>query len=63
MSIPKTVYRKRVKKVQELMQERDVDAFLILSLENYRYFSGDVRKQPRMIIPASGEPVVIVFES
>lgn len=27
------------------------------------YFTGDVRKQPRMLIPADEDPVVIVFES
>lgn len=62
MQIPKNVYRRRVKKVQSLMQENDVDALLVLSLENYRYFTGDVRKQPRMLIPSEGDPAPIVFE-
>ena len=63
MKIPKSVYRKRVEKVQELMEKEGIAAFLVLSLENYRYFTGDVRKQPRMIIPANDEPFLIVFDS
>ncbi len=63
MSVPRSVYRKRVRKAQELMRENNVDAMLVLSLENYRYFTGDVRKQPRMLIPSENEPTPIVFES
>ena len=63
MTIPKAVHRERIKRAQELMVESGIDAFLVLSLENYRYFTGDVRKQPRMLIPADGDPFVIVFES
>ncbi len=63
MHIPRNVYRKRVRKVQNLMQESEIDALLVLSLENYRYFTGDVRKQPRMLIPSEGDPAPIVFES
>ncbi len=62
MSIPRNLYRKRVKKAQELMEINDIDAILVLSLENYRYFTGDVRKQPRMLIPAKDEPFVIAFD-
>lgn len=63
MKIPRIVYKKRLKRVQELMVDNGIDAFLVLSLENYRYFTGDVRRQPRMLIPADGEPAVIAFES
>lgn len=62
MSIPKSVYRKRIDKIQEIMERNGIDAFLVLSLENYRYFTGDVRKQPRMIIPVRDEPFVIAFQ-
>ncbi|WP_456478865.1 M24 family metallopeptidase [Geoglobus ahangari] len=63
MSVPRSVYRKRIRRAQEQMESAGIDAFLALSLENYRYFTGDVRKQPRMFIPANDEPFVIVFES
>ncbi len=62
MKIPESIFRKRVRKVQELMQEDGIDALLVLSLENYRYFTGDMRKQPRMLIPSDGGPYPIVFE-
>ncbi len=62
MEISGKVYRNRIKNAQNLMEEHNMDVLLVLTLENYRYFTGDVRKQPRMLIPADGEPVVIVFE-
>ena len=62
MDAPLNPYRERIEKAQVLMGEHDIDILLILTLENYRYFTGDVRKQPRMLIPAEGDPVIIVFE-
>ncbi len=54
-------YRQRVAALQERMRANQVDLFVIVTGENYRYFSGDVRKQPRMLIPAEGDPSVVVF--
>jgi Xaa-Pro aminopeptidase len=36
---------------------------MILGLESYCYFTGDIRKQPRLMVPAVGQPRVIAFES
>jgi Xaa-Pro aminopeptidase len=44
------------------MDDQGIDALIVLSLENYRYFTGDLRKQPRMLIPREGDPLVLVFE-
>ena len=54
-------YRQRVAALQEKMRENDVDLFVIVTGENYRYFSGDVRRQPRMLIPSEGDPSLVVF--
>ena len=55
------VYRQRVAALQQKMVENQVDLFVIVTGENYRYFSGDVRRQPRMLIPAEGDPSLVVF--
>ncbi len=55
------VFQERVTRAQHLMREQKIDALLILNLEDYYYFSGDLRKQPRMLIPREGEPLLIVF--
>lgn len=53
----------RIKKAQELMQKNDMIGIMIMNHDDYRYFFGDLRVQPRAIIPASGPPVLIVFSS
>ncbi len=55
------IYRERVAKLQEMLRSKGLQAFLILTHENYRYFIGDLRHQPRAIIPAEGEPILIIF--
>lgn len=54
-------YSERVRHLQALMEEKDVDALIIIDLPNYYYFTGDWRKQPRVFIPREGEPTLIVF--
>lgn len=54
-------HRERVQKAQALMAQEGIDALLILSLEDYYYFTGDMRKQPRALIPREGEPTLLVF--
>ncbi|MDH4223800.1 MAG: Xaa-Pro peptidase family protein [candidate division Zixibacteria bacterium] len=57
------VYKERIRKAQEIMQKIGIDLLLILSPENFFYFTGDMRKPPRILIPKQGEPVLIVFAS
>lgn len=45
------------------MKREGIDGMMILGLESYCYFTGDIRKQPRLMVPAVGQPRVIVFES
>ncbi len=58
-----SVYQERVKKAQKKMVEQDIDVLLVLGMASYRYFTGDVRKQPRLLIPAEGDPILIIFGS
>jgi len=58
-----TVYEDRTRRLQNLLREKEVDAAIIMNLGSYLYFTGDVRKQPRAVIPSNGEPFLIVFES
>ena len=55
------IFQNRTKRVQERMAEDGVDAFLVLSGEDYYYFTGDVRRQPRVLIPRQGDPMLFVF--
>jgi Xaa-Pro dipeptidase len=53
----------RIRKAQKLMKENGMVGIMIMNHDDYRYFFGDVRVQPRAIIPAEGEPVFIIMSS
>jgi len=53
--------KQRLQCAQERMRERDIDAYLVLTHDDYIYFFGEDRYQPRAIIPAKGLPIVITF--
>lgn len=55
------IWQSRMSRIQELMKGQGVDALLILNLESYFYFIGDVRRQPRLLIPQTGEPTALFF--
>ena len=38
-----------------------IDAYLILTHDDYIYFFGEDRFQPRAVAPASGDPIVVTF--
>ena len=54
--------RDRLQKAQARMRERGIDAYLILTHDDYIYFFGEDRFQPRAVIPASGPPIVVTFQ-
>ncbi len=56
------IYKERVQILQQIMRKKEIDAIGIIDLPNYVYFSGDLRKQPRLYIPSSGEPLLVVFK-
>ena len=51
----------RLQRAQARMQKQGIDAYLILTHDDYIYFFGEDRFQPRAIVPAQGTPVVVTF--
>lgn len=55
------LHHDRIARVQARMREQGIDAYLILTHDDYIYLFGEDRYQPRAIIPAVGEPIIITF--
>ena len=55
------VNKQRVQKAQDGMKQQGIDAYLILTHDDYIYFFGEDRYQPRAIIPAQGPPLIVTF--
>lgn len=43
------------------MRDQGIDAYMILTHDDYIYLLGEDRYQPRAIIPAMGDPIIITF--
>jgi Xaa-Pro dipeptidase len=54
--------QERIQKAQDLMREEGMIGIMIMTRDDYRYFFGETRVQPRAIIPAFGDPVIISFK-
>ncbi len=55
------IHKERLERAQELMRRNGIDAYLILTHDDYIYFFGEDRYQPRAVIPAAGTPIIITF--
>jgi len=55
------LHRERCARAQELLRAHQIDAYLILTHDDYRYFFGEDRFQPRALLPAVGPPIVVTF--
>ncbi len=55
--------QERIRKAQELMQQQGMLGLMIMNHDDYQYFFGETRIQPRAIIPAVGQPVFICFKA
>ncbi|HOQ97794.1 MAG TPA: Xaa-Pro peptidase family protein [Anaerolineae bacterium] len=55
------IHEARIARLQQTMAAKDVDALLILTAADYVYFIGDLRRQPRAIIPREGRPILLAF--
>lgn len=51
----------RIRRAQKLMAQQGMMGLMIMNHDDYRYFFGELRAQPRAIIPVSGEPLLIAF--
>ncbi len=51
----------RIQRAQHRMREQGIHAYMILTHDDYIYFFGEDRHQPRALIPAMGPPIVITF--
>lgn len=52
----------RIHRAQKLMLEQGMIGLMIMNHDDYQYFFGDMRVQPRAIIPAAGSPILIGFQ-
>lgn len=53
----------RIRRVQAAMREQGMLAIVVMNHDDYRYFFGEDRAQPRAILPVEGPPELIVFEA
>lgn len=51
----------RVERAQQLMREQGWLGIMVMNHDDYRYFFGADRSQPRAIIPFEGPPVLVAF--
>jgi Xaa-Pro aminopeptidase len=51
----------RIRRAQSLMAQQGMIGLMIMTHDDYRYFFGELRAQPRAIIPVSGPPILIAF--
>jgi Xaa-Pro dipeptidase len=63
MTVPpiSPVRHDRIERAQALMREQGVGAIVVLNHDDYRWFFGFDRAQPRAIIPATGQPALVAF--
>lgn len=51
----------RIHRAQDLMAQQGMIGLMIMTHDDYRYFFGELRAQPRAIIPVIGPPILIAF--
>ena len=54
------IYLKRISDFQKKMKERNIDLSIIRTLSSYIYFTGTKWLRPSLLIPADGEPFVML---
>ncbi len=60
---PSSVRFDRIERAQALMRDQGVAAIVVMNHDDYRWFFGFDRAQPRAIIPAAGEPALVAFSA
>ena len=56
-----TIRYDRIERAQALMRDQAIAAIVVMNHDDYRYFFGTDRTQPRGIIPQAGPPALIAF--
>jgi len=56
-----TIRYDRIARAQALMREQDMAGIVVMNHDDFRYFFGADRAQPRAIIPSDGAPTLITF--
>ncbi len=56
----KSRWEERIKKFQKILREKEIDLAVIRTLSSFIYFTGTKWLRPSLLIPAEGEPFVIV---
>lgn len=56
------IHQDRIAEAQKRMIVNGIDAYMIMTHDDYNYFLGEVRHQPRAILPARGAPIIIAFK-
>jgi Xaa-Pro aminopeptidase len=51
----------RIERAQRLMAQQGMIGLMIMTRDDYRYFFGELRVQPRAIVPLVGKPTLIAF--
>lgn len=51
----------RIERAQALMREQGLVGIMVMNHDDYRYFFGEDRTQPRAILPFQGPPILISF--
>ncbi|AMM53787.1 M24 family metallopeptidase [Pyrococcus kukulkanii] len=57
------IFRRRVRRFQEELRKRDIDGAVIRTLSSFIYFTGTKWLRPSLLIPAEGEPKVLVVRN
>ena len=57
------INHRRIQEAQKLMKEQGMIGIMIMTRDDYQYFFGETRVQPRAIIPVAGEPIFICFKA
>ncbi|HDN75715.1 MAG TPA: aminopeptidase P family protein [Acidilobales archaeon] len=60
MVILKMVFESRLRRFQELLKMRGIDAAMIRVLSTFTYFTGTRWLRPALLIPSEGDPVLFV---
>ena len=55
-----SAFRYRLRKLQALIKEKEIDAVMIRTLSSFIYFTGTKWLRPALLIPADGEPIAFV---